>query len=67
MNTLYMFFAASNEPSPVSILEIHGKTETPVPASSARMAMDRRPPMIPAKIAKMMYIVPMSLWFVEKR
>jgi hypothetical protein len=33
--------------------------------SSARMATDKVPPMIPAMIAKIRYIVPMSLWFVE--
>ena len=44
MNTLYMFFAASSEASPVRILEIEGKTETPVPASSARIAIEETQP-----------------------
>ena len=34
--------------------------------SSARMAMDSKPPMMPAISAKIRYIVPMSLWLVEK-
>ncbi len=33
--------------------------------SSARISIDSVPPMIPAQIAKIRYIVPMSLWFVE--
>ena len=33
--------------------------------SSARIAIDRSPPTMPAKIANTRYIVPMSLWFVE--
>ena len=33
--------------------------------SSARIIMDRKPPMQPAMIAKIRYIVPMSLWLVE--
>ncbi len=33
--------------------------------SSARIIMDRKPPTRPAQIAKIRYIVPMSLWFVE--
>ena len=38
----------------------------PGSASSSRMTTERAPPMTPAIIAKMRYIVPMSLWFVEK-
>ena len=34
--------------------------------SSARMAIESRPPMTPPTMAKMRYIVPMSLWLVEK-
>ena len=30
-----------------------------------RIAIDTQPPMTPAMIAKIRYIVPMSLWFVE--
>ena len=37
----------------------------PGSCSSARMAMDSAPPITPAVIAKIRYIVPMSLWFVE--
>ena len=33
--------------------------------SSQRIRPDRAPPMIPAKIAKTRYIVPMSLWLVD--
>ena len=33
--------------------------------SSARMAMESTPPMTPPTMAKMRYIVPMSLWLVE--
>jgi hypothetical protein len=33
--------------------------------SSMRIATDIAPPMMPAMIAKIRYIVPMSLWFVE--
>ena len=33
--------------------------------SSARMPMDSRPPMMPPTMAKIRYIVPMSLWLVE--
>ena len=31
----------------------------------SRMAIDRKPPMMPAQSAKIRYIVPMSLWLVE--
>ena len=37
----------------------------PGSASSMRMATDIAPPTIPAMIAKIRYIVPMSLWLVE--
>ena len=33
--------------------------------SSARMNMDSTPPITPPTMAKMRYIVPMSLWLVE--
>ena len=33
--------------------------------SSMRMATDRAPPMMPVQMAKIRYIVPMSLWLVE--
>ncbi len=33
--------------------------------SSARIIIDRKPPTNPAQTAKIRYIVPMSLWFVE--
>jgi hypothetical protein len=33
--------------------------------SSSRIATDRNPPTTPAVIAKIRYIVPMSLWLVE--
>ncbi len=33
--------------------------------SSARISIDSTPPISPAQIAKIRYIVPMSLWFVE--
>ena len=52
-NTLYMFLAASAEPSPVMIAEIQGKTCTPGDISSARIRIERRVPMRPARIAKM--------------
>ena len=37
----------------------------PGSCSSMRMATERAPPMIPAMIAKIRYMVPMSLWLVE--
>ena len=37
----------------------------PGSASSMRMTTERAPPMMPAKIAKIRYSVPMSLWLVE--
>ena len=52
MNTLYMFLAASTEPSPESAAEIAGNTPMPGWASSARMATESRPPMMPATMAK---------------
>ena len=33
--------------------------------SSARIAIDKAKPIVPAMIANTRYIVPMSLWFVE--
>ena len=42
MNTLYICLAASGEPSPARNAEIHGNTPRPVPASSMRIAIDRR-------------------------
>jgi len=33
--------------------------------SSMRMMTEKVPPMIPATMAKIRYIVPMSLWLVE--
>ena len=33
--------------------------------SSIRIPIESAPPMTPAMIAKIKYIVPMSLWFVE--
>ena len=33
--------------------------------SSARIIIERKPPISPRTIAKTRYIVPMSLWFVE--
>ena len=52
MNTLYMCLAASSEPLPARMEEIQGKTPTPVPDSSMRIAIDIAPPMRPAKTAK---------------
>ena len=43
------------------------KTWMPGSISSARIYMEKAPPMRPAMIAKTRYIVPMSLWFVENR
>jgi hypothetical protein len=37
----------------------------PGSANSARMIKDAMDPSNPKAMAKMMYIVPMSLWFVE--
>ena len=42
-----------------------GKNCRPGFCSSSRMAIDSRPPITPATSAKVRYIVPMSLWFVE--
>ena len=42
-----------------------GKNWMPGFCNSMRMAIDSRPPMMPAMIANTRYIVPMSLWFVE--
>ena len=46
--TLYMFLAASTEPSPLRMAEIAGKTWIPGVISSARIAIEssvpRRPP-----------------------
>ena len=33
--------------------------------SSARIMIEKKPPMTPATMANTRYIVPMSLWFVE--
>ena len=52
-NTLYMFFAASAEPSPLMIAEISGKTCIPGSISSARMTIESVVPMRPARMAKM--------------
>ena len=52
-NTLYMFLAASVEPSPVMTAEISGKTCTPGDISSARIRIESIVPMRPAKMAKM--------------
>jgi hypothetical protein len=41
------------------------KTCMPGYISSARIIIDRKPPTRPAQTAKIRYIVPMSLWFVE--
>ena len=38
---------------------------SPGSCSSRRMATDRQPPMSPATMANIRYIVPMSLWLVE--
>ena len=37
----------------------------PGSCSSMRMPTESAPPITPAMIAKIRYIVPMSLWFVE--
>ncbi len=37
----------------------------PGSCSSSRIITDRKPPTIPAIMAKIRYIVPMSLWLVE--
>ena len=52
-NTLYMFLAASAEPSPVMIAEIQGKTCTPGDISSARIRIESSVPIRPARMAKM--------------
>ena len=52
-NTLYMFFAASVEPSPLMIAEMSGKTCIPGSINSARMMIDSVVPMRPARMAKM--------------
>jgi len=51
----------------VKTLKVCGLEKTCMPGSmsSARMPIERKPPMRPAIMAKMRYIVPMSLWFVE--
>ena len=51
----------------VNTLNMWGSPKICIPGScsSARMATDSAPPTIPAQIAKIRYIVPMSLWFVE--
>ena len=51
-NTLYMFLAASTEPSPVMIADTQGKTLIPGVISSARMRMESVVPISPAMIAK---------------
>ena len=51
-NTLYIFFAASTEPSPDMIAEISGNTCIPGSSSSARMTIDSVVPIRPAKMAK---------------
>lgn len=38
---------------------------SPGKCNSMRMSTEKVPPMTPAMIAKIRYIVPMSLWFVE--
>ena len=51
----------------VNTLKVCGSWKICMPGccSSMRMPIDRAPPMMPAMIAKIRYIVPMSLWFVE--
>ena len=51
-NTLYMFLAASIDPSPVMIAEISGKTCIPGSISSARITIESNVPMRPAQMAK---------------
>ena len=52
MNTLYMFLAASIEPSPARMAEIVGKIWMPGYISSMRMAPERALPIRPAITAK---------------
>ena len=61
MKTLYMFLAASIEPSPARIAEITGKTWMPGYISSMRIAPESAEPIKPAMTAKIRYSVPISL------
>ena len=50
-NTLYMFFAASSEPSPLMIFDISGNTCSPGSISSARITIESTMPIRPAMMA----------------
>ena len=55
-------------PWPVTkTLKVCGSLKTCRPGyiSSARIIMEKKPPIQPATTAKIRYIVPMSLWLVE--
>ena len=55
-------------PWPVTnTLKVCGSLKTCRPGyiSSARIIIEKKPPIRPAQIAKIRYIVPMSLWLVE--
>ena len=66
VNTLYMCLpAATGSPAPAINSAIKGKNCSPGSCSSMRMAPESADPITPAMMAKIRYIVPMSLWFVE--
>jgi hypothetical protein len=65
MNTFHMCSAVFRSLPPPMNCAHHCRYWIPGSASSTRMMPEMPPPMIPAMIAKIRYIVPMSLWLVD--